>query len=567
MSSTALINEESKNYSSTITNNEKNSPSSPSSSSPPSLWSPTGKWYVDILHFIGPGWFVSVAYVDPGNYQADIQAGALSRYSLLFIVWWTSVLSLYVQVLCVRLSYRSGMTLAQVQSRHYREKYSAGVGSMRGRWNKGVIMRYLNWFIAEFSTVITDLPEVISIGIAFNVFFGWPYYVGVLLSPITTMAFLWTLDAGRSKKEQINEDETLIVPFIKNIEKFNTNIDRKEVVDADLFVTTKRTRILELIVAMFVGIMGVALFAELSFVRPSFKDMITGWIIGIKDLKRSDIFQVTGIIGCVVMPHNLYLHTAACLSRRPTVHPTHINSAIRLSSVEPIPPILLSFFINAAVVAIAAERIYTGDNSVAGVGLTDFCKYFQALKGGCILWGIALLAAGQSAAITTTYAGQHVMDGFLQIRLSPAKRAILTRLIAILPCVVVSASMDAPTLNRMVNFVNSMLSLLLPFAFTPLVVYNCSSDIMGEGKSFGGGQGAAVGLERVLLYGFAFAVYAVNAWGLSVVGGGFFGDIRSAMEPGIGKYMLTVVEVTFQIFYLWWNVDCIFDGPRDADIS
>ena len=289
-----------------------------SSSSQPSLWSPTGKWYVDILHFIGPGWFVSVAYVDPGNYQADIQAGALSRYSLLFIVWWTSVLSIYVQVLCVRLSYRSGMTLAQVQAHHYREKYSTGVGSARGgKLNKGVIMRHLNWFIAEFSTIITDLPEVVGIGIAFNVFFGWPYYVGVLLSPITTMAFLWTLNTGGQMKEQdesnngdicgddmaLNSDPTYDDGSTSTPRNSNISNNKLSETDEDPFVATKRTRILEFFVAMFVAIMGISLFIEMIVVKPSFKDFMTGWTIGIKDLNRSDVFQVTGVVGAVVMPH------------------------------------------------------------------------------------------------------------------------------------------------------------------------------------------------------------------------------------------------------------------------
>ena len=131
------------------------------------------------LHFCGPGWFVAIAYVDPGNYQADIQAGASSRYSTIWVVWWTSIVSIYVQVLCARLGVITQSTLAEAQAA-----------------NCPRLLRYLNWFIAEFSVIITDLPEVIGIGIAFNVWFGWPYYVGVLISPVTTMLFLTTQGYG-----------------------------------------------------------------------------------------------------------------------------------------------------------------------------------------------------------------------------------------------------------------------------------------------------------------------------------------------------------------------------------
>merc|ERR1740124_2101092 len=212
------------------------------------IWSPSGIWYKDFMHFVGPGWFVSIAYIDPGNYQADIHAGALSRYNLLCIIWWTSILSLYVQILCVRLSHHSGLTLAEAQARHA----------------SGNFMRYLNWFIAEFSTVITDLPEVIGIGIACKIFFGWPYWVGVVLSLLTTMVFLLALNYG--------------------------------------------TRLLEGIVAGFVAIMAIALFVEMGFIGVDVGDIMEGWVLGFTKLDRQDLFAITGMVGAVVMPHNLYLH-------------------------------------------------------------------------------------------------------------------------------------------------------------------------------------------------------------------------------------------------------------------
>ena len=171
----------------------------------------------------------------------------------------------------------------------------------------------------------------------------------------------------------------------------------------------------------------------------------------------------------VVMPHNLYLHTAACQSRRVKRTPEVVQQAVHYCTIEPIFPLIFSFFINAAVVAIAAETVQ-GTELAENVGLTDFCDYFRTLKGGCKFWGMALLAAGQSSAITTTYSGQYVMDGFLQIRLPVWSRAVITRLVAITPCVIVSVMFPSgPALNKIVNIVNSSLSVLLPFALTPLV--------------------------------------------------------------------------------------------------
>jgi len=446
-------------------------------------WSPSGIWYRDLLHFVGPGWFVCIAYVDPGNYQADIQAGATSRYNLLWTLWWSSLLSIYVQVLCVRLAVYGQVTLAEVQSA-----------------DSSKAMRYLNWAIAEFTAVITDLPEVIGIGIAFNVFFGWPYYVGVILSLLTTMSFLAVASYG--------------------------------------------IRILEVIIVVFVGIMSIALWTEMSFVGVETGELWRGWIYGFVDVTSDDIFSITGILGAIVMPHNLYLHTAACQTRRVVREEIPVKEAVRWSSLEPVLPVLVSFFVNMAVIAIAAETVNGTADEPEKVGLTDFCYYFQKLKGGCVLWGIALLAAGQSSAITTTYTGQYIMDGFLHMRLPTWARAVLTRLVAIAPCVIVSAAFPTK-LNHMVNIVNAALSFLLPFAFTPLVKYTTSVEYMG--------RYAPPLWERYLLRGAAVFVYLLNAVSLSITGGGFFGFIfKEPMSVKNGFYAFLMAVI--QAFYFWWNL-------------
>ena len=208
------------------------------------------------------------------------------------------------------------------------------------------------------------------------------------------------------------------------------------------------------------------------------------------------------------MPHNLYLHTASVQSRKVVRRDDVIKKAVWYCSVEPILPIMVSFFVNLAVVAIAAERVYGTDNADS-VGLTDFCNYFLSLKGGCLMWGIALLAAGQSSAITTTYTGQYIMDGFLKIRLPVKVRAVVTRLVAITPCVIVSVFFPRH-LNQMINVVNAALGFLLPFALLPLIKYNCSELVMGPSN-------ASKGVEKKMLYGFGVVVWLINAVTLRLV--------------------------------------------------
>ena len=437
------------------------------------------------------GWLVSIAYIDPGNYQADIQAGATTQYYLLFTIWWSSILSIYVQVLCVRLGYYCQKTLAEVQAKEFRN-----LGS-RNR-------RLIAWFLAEFSVILTDLPEVIGIGIACNLFFGWPYWIGVLMSLLTTMSFLATLQCGM--------------------------------------------QVLEAIIVGFVGIMSIALFVEMSFVDPDTPAIIKGWVYGFVDVSSDDLFTIAGIIGAVVMPHNLYLHTASVQSRKVVRRTDVVEKAVWYCSIEPILPIIVSFFVNLAVVAIAAERVYGVENADM-VGLTDFCNYFLSLKGGCFLWGIALLAAGQSSAITTTYTGQYIMDGFLELRLPIKVRAVATRLVAITPCVVVSAAFPNG-LNLMINIVNAALGFLLPFALLPLIKYNCSPQIMGDH--------ASKGAEKVMLYGFGIFVWLINAMTLSLPGGGFFGDWISDKEWSAAKVSLILVQIVIQGLYAWWNYTCLF---------
>jgi len=338
-----------------------------------------------------------------------------------------------------------------------------------------------------------------------NVFLGWPYIVGVVMSFFTTMAFLAVQRYGM--------------------------------------------RPLEAVVAVLVGIMGITIIVESVDCGYSQGQYLAGWVYGFVDTQASDLWAIVGIIGAVVMPHNLYLHSASCLSRVVERNDAVVRKAVFYMSWEPVLPILVSFFISAATVVIAAVRI-EGMPNADSAGLTDFYTYVRSVAGSRWLWGLSLLAAGQSSAITTTYSGQYIMDGFLKIRLPMWQRALLTRLTAIIPCCIVALSLRGASINTAIDIVNAALSVLLPFALTPLVKYCTSKKFMGD---------YATGpFETVFAWCLAFAVYLVNAISISVPGGGMFGDMlfgsSAFLKMGTAWAVNFVIMIAVQAFLLAWNV-------------
>ena len=307
-------------------------------------------------------------------------------------------------------------------------------------------------------------------------------------------------------------------------------------------------RILEAVIVILIGIMAIMVFVEWGLVGDDSVEAIQGIFYGFVNPKGRDLWVITGILGAVVMPHNLYLHTASVLSRPVVRDDETIKKATYWVSVEPVVPICFSFFINIGIVIIAATNVF-GQPNAEDVGNSDFQYYLRGP--GPILWGLALLAAGQSSSITTTYSGQYVMEGFLEMRLPIAVRAIGTRLIAIIPCVAIAAAFPGepgkgnPALNAIINIVNSSLSILLPFALIPLCRLTCSKDYLGEY--------AAKGVEKWIISIGAFFVYAINAMSLSTPGGGFFGDLMSGvtktLTDGTSFQMQTAMSVQYNI----WN--------------
>jgi len=459
----------------------------------------SGSWK-DFFKFVGPGWLIAIAACDPGNYQANIQSGALSEYRLIFTTFYMSLLSLYMNFLGARLSTYSQMNLAQVQ--HY----------FLDTW-----LCYFNWIIAEITTIITDIPEIIAMGIAIRVLFGVPSIVGVVVSLFTTMVLL---------------------------------------------LADRNIKLLEIIVGLMLMIMATTLIVDSGITNLDAPRFMAGWWYGFVELEIEDMWSVIGIIGCVCMPHNLYLQTNAVFQRPVKRDESTLSSAFTYTAIEPSIGIMIAFVLSACINGIAAETVF-GMEGADEAGINDFDS-FLVIPGSAYIWAVSLLFAGQAAAITTTYSGQIVMEGFVNIRLKSWQRALITRAIAIIPCVIVAVVFEGNVLNQIVNYVNVSLAFLLPFALTPLVKYGTSRRFLGKY--------APRSSERYFAWCLAFCVYGINAVSLSLPGGGFFGDLLFGEEAPYKKSdnpsmfgFLMFMQVLIQIFYLGWNV-YICSLPIDKQI-
>jgi len=436
------------------------------------------------IRYFGPGWLVCIAYVDPGNYQADIQSGSQSGYSQNWVILWTQLLSWYVQYMCVKLQHYTNSNLAEAMALQY-PRY----------------IRWMFWAIAEISIILTDLPEVIGFAIAINLFnSSVPLYAGVLLSFLTTMLFLATLHKG--------------------------------------------SYFIELTACALVVIMSIVLFIEWDLSPTDSRQFLAGAFVPAVKMDPSAIQSIIQIIGAVVMPHNLYLHSGALESRRTPPVDSYKRQAVRLGLWDPFIPILSTTVVNWAIATLAAIYVWapaqaTGAAIPDSLGIASFPDYLN-VKGGKIMWGIALIAAAQSSCITTTYSGQFVMDGFLKINLPRWARAIVTRCIAVVPCVAVAAAFDAKAMETMIDIVNSSLAFLLPFALIPLVRLTTSAQYMG--KPYQAGK-----IETSLIWIATFLCFGINFYTLVAPGGDYFGQYTSQMTV-VGVQM-NIIQDIVAVFY------------------
>merc|ERR1712072_330220 len=433
-------------------------------SEPSAPYEKSKSWsFGSFIRYFGPGWLVCIAYVDPGNYQADIQSGAQTGYSQNWVILWTQLLSWYVQYMCVKLQHYTNTNLAEAMALQY-PKY----------------IRWLFWVIAEVSIILTDLPEVIGFAIAINLFNpSVPLYAGVLLSFLTTMLFLATLHKG--------------------------------------------SYFIELTACALVVIMSIVLFVEWDMSPTNSTDFLKGAFLPILPMTPGAIQSIIQIIGAVVMPHNLYLHSGCLETRRCPPVDAYKRQAVKLGLWDPFIPILSTTVVNWAIASLAAIYVY-GKNipDADGLGIASFPKYLD-VKGGNIMWGIALIAAAQSSCITTTYSGQFVMDGFLKINIPKWSRAIFTRCVAVVP----------------------------------LVKLTCSKQYMGVDYASGKIETVLIILATVLCFG-------INFYTLVAPGGDYFGQYTSQMTV-VGVQM-NIIQDIVAIFYTGCCVYMTFAPVRGSPL-
>jgi len=387
--------------------------------------------------YVGPAILISVGYMDPGNWGTDLSGGAQFKYGLLWVVGVASLMAIFMQVISSRLGVVTGKDLAQC----CRDWYP--------RWT-----RWPNWLFCELAIGACDLAEVLGSAVALNIMFHIPMLWCVIITGLDVLLLL-------------------------ALQRFGM-------------------RTIEAIVLLLVATIGACYFIEifvLPQMHPDFLEMGRGLFT--PSLREKGMIYVTiGIIGATVMPHNLYLHSALVQSRKFQKDEASIRSAIRFNAIDSVAALTVAFFVNAAIMVLAAMVFYGKTSvTVAGGHIVTFSPdsdwiriaylTLAPLLGTSVasaLFVIALLASGQSSTITGTLAGQVVMEGFMHWRLQPWLRRLITRALAIIPAVIIIGLRGDSSVNDLLTLSQVVLALQLPFAMFPLLHFTSSRKKMGAWK-------------------------------------------------------------------------------------
>jgi manganese transport protein len=402
-------------------------------------------WWRKILAFAGPGYLVAVGYMDPGNWATDLAGGSGFGYTLLTVILMSNLMAVLLQGLASKLGIVTGRDLAQA----CRDNYSPGVN-------------FALWVLCEIAIAACDLAEVIGSAIALNLLFGIPLAWGVGITAL----------------------DVLLVLYLQN----------------------KGFRLLEALVVALVATIGGCFLFEIIRSRPDVAGVARGFLPDPEILKNPAMLYVAmGILGATVMPHNLYLHSSVVQTRRYEESIPGKREAVRYAFIDSTIALSFALFINASILIVAAAAFHT-------VGRTDVAEIQDAYKlltpllgaGASTVFALALLASGQSSTITGTLAGQIVMEGFLNIRLRPWLRRLITRGIAIVPAAITAILYGESGTAKLLVFSQVILSLQLSFAVFPLVMFTSDRRKMGEFAN-------PVWL-KLLAYLVAAVIASLNGW-------------------------------------------------------
>ncbi|KAG5227836.1 Metal transporter Nramp1 family protein [Salix suchowensis] len=394
-------------------------------SDPQQIVVPDKKSWKNLFAYMGPGFLVSIAYIDPGNFETDLQSGAQYKYELLWIILVASCAALVIQSLAANLGVVTGKHLAE----HCRNEYPR-------------IPNFILWVLAEIAIVACDIPEVIGTAFALNMLFKIPVWIGVLLTGLSTLVLLALQQYGVRK--------------------------------------------LEFFIAFLVCTIAGCFFVELGYAKPDAKEVLKGLFV--PQLKGNGAAGLAiSLLGAMVMPHNLFLHSALVLSRKIPRSVHGIKEACRFYMIESGFALVVAFLINVSVISVSGAVCNSQNISAQD---QENCKDLDLNKASFLLknvlgswssklFAVALLASGQSSTITGTYAGQYVMQGFLDLRLEPWLRNFLTRSLAIVPSLIVALIGGSSGAGKLIIIASMILSFELPFALIPLLKFTSSKTKMG----------------------------------------------------------------------------------------
>ena len=383
---------------------------------------PGAGFWRKLLAFSGPGYLVAVGYMDPGNWATDLAGGSAFGYMLLSVVLLSSLMAILLQALCARLGIATGRDLAQACRDHYSPPVSFAL-----------------WVLCELAISACDLAEVIGSAIALNLLFGIPIVLGVCITALDVLLIL--------------------------------------------YIQQKGFRFLEALVIVLILTIGGCFLTEIIFSRPELGQVLTGFVPTTEIIRNQDALYIAiGILGATVMPHNLYLHSSVVQTRKYEQTATGKAEAIKFATIDSTLALGTSLFINAAILIVAAATFHSrGHQNVAEI--QDAYRLLSPMLGVPLasgIFAIALLCSGQNSTLTGTLAGQIVMEGFLNIRIRPWLRRLITRGIAIIPAVIVASLYGARGTAKLLLLSQVILSLQLSFAVIPLIGFTSERRKMGE---------------------------------------------------------------------------------------
>ncbi len=378
----------------------------------------TGPRWKQLFSFFGPAYLVSVGYMDPGNWATDIAGGSQYGYRLLWVLLMSNLMALLLQGLSARLGIVRGRDLAQAN----REAYPR-------------LVNFFLYILAEIAITACDLAEVLGMAIGIQLLTGLPLIYGVAITALDTFLLLFLQRLGMRR--------------------------------------------MEVFILSLIAIVGISFFIEIFLAKPDVLEIGRGLVPSLPG--SAALYVAIGIIGATVMPHNLYLHSALVQTRKIKREDKYINQALKLNLLDSTIALNLAFFVNAAILILAGAVFFkSGRTEVASI--TEAHKLLSPLLGNkvaSVLFAVALIAAGQSSTITGTLAGQIVMEGHLRLRINPLLRRLITRLIAIVPAVIVIGISGESRVDQLLVFSQVILSLQLGFAVIPLIHFVSDKKKMG----------------------------------------------------------------------------------------